>query len=317
MNNILITGGAGYIGSELVNKLLEDKKNKVTVIDKLIFNKFPLEEFKRNDNLKFIKEDVRNINFYKEHIYKNEIIIPLAALVGAPLCKKYPKETVEINYESIKSLVNCLSKEQRIIFPVTNSGYGIGKKNEMCTEESELNPISLYGKTKIDAEKIILSRENSIAFRFATVFGWSRRMRIDLLVNNFTHIAFFEKYLKLFEPHFRRNYVHILDVVDSILFAIKNFDRLKNQTYNLGFSEGNLTKEQLCKKIQTFIPDFNYEISKYGTDEDKRDYFVSNAKIEKAGFRAKRDLDFGIKELLENFKKPGFKISNNIDEVLI
>ena len=132
MNNILITGGAGYIGSELVNKLLKDKKNKVTVIDKLIFNKFPLEKFKENDNLKFIKEDVRNINFYKEHIYKNEIIIPLAALVGAPLCKKYPKETVEINYESIKSLLNCLSKEQRIIFPVTNSGYGIGKKNEMC-----------------------------------------------------------------------------------------------------------------------------------------------------------------------------------------
>ncbi len=317
MYNILITGGAGYIGSELVNKLINLKQYNLTVIDKMIFGQNSINEFLKEKKFTFINEDVRNFQAIKKFVSNSDIVIPLAALVGAPLCKKYPKETVEINYESIKNLVNSLSKEQRIIFPVTNSGYGIGKKGEMCTEESELNPISLYGRTKVDSEKMILSRENSVAFRLATVFGWSRRMRIDLLVNNFTHIAFFEKYLKLFEPHFRRNYVHILDVVDSILFAIENFDRLKNQTYNLGLSEGNLTKEQLCKKIQTFIPDFNYEISKDGTDEDKRDYFVSNAKIEKAGFKAKRNLDFGIKELLENFKKPGFKISNNIDEVLI
>jgi len=317
MINVLVTGGAGYIGSELVNKLLNLKKYKVTVVDKLIFNQSSMMEFNSNKNFLFINEDVRTYNKIKKIIEKNDIIVPLAALVGAPLCKQYPKETVEINYEAIKFLVNNVSFEQKIIYPVTNSGYGIGKKGEMCTEDSELKPISLYGKTKVDSEKVILSRENSVAFRLATVFGWSRRMRIDLLVNNFTYIAYKKKYIKLFEPHFRRNYVHVLDVVDSFIYAINNFDKIKNEVYNLGLSEANLTKEQLCKKIQEYILDFKYEVSNEGTDEDKRDYFVSNKKIESAGFKPSRSLDYGIKELINNFKTSESQIVDNISQIKI
>ena len=194
--------------------------------------------------------------------------------------------------------------------PVTNSGYGIGKKDEMCDENSPLNPISLYGQTKVNAEKIIMERENSVSFRLATVFGTSDRMRVDLLVNNFTYIAVKKKFLLLYEPHFRRNYVHLLDVVGGIKFAIKNFSDLKGNIFNLGLSEANLTKEQLCKKIQSIIDDFKFEISKDGKDEDKRDYFVSNEKIEKKGFKATHSLEEGIKEL-KNYYLKGRNIYRN------
>ncbi len=317
MIKILITGGAGYIGSELVNKLLELKQYKVTVIDKMIFGQNSLDEFKKNKNFELIYEDVRNYEKIKKHLSKNDIIIPLAALVGAPLCKKFPNETEEINLEAIKFLVKNLSQDQKIVFPVTNSGYGIGKKDEMCTENSPLNPISLYGKTKVESEKVIMSRKNSVAFRLATVFGCSKRMRVDLLVNNFTYIACKEKYIKLFEPHFRRNYIHVLDVVDSFIFAIENFDKVKNEIYNLGLTEANLTKEQLCKKIKEYVTDFVYEVSTEGTDEDKRDYFVSNEKIESTGFKPQRNLDFGIKELIKLFENPNFKITDNISNIKI
>lgn len=315
MINILITGGAGYIGSELVGKLISQKNYNVTVIDKLIFNQKSLDQFIGNKNFNFIRSDVRNKKVLKEHALKNDIIIPLAALVGAPICARFEKDAVEINYFSIKYLAEILRNEQKVIFPVTNSGYGIGKKDEMCTEESELNPLSIYGKTKVQAEKIILTRENSVAFRLATVFGWSNRMRIDLLVNNFVYLAYKKKFIKLFEPHFRRNYVHIMDVVNLILFTIKNFENLKSNTYNFGLSEGNLTKEQLCKKIQKHIVNFEYEISNEGTDEDKRDYFVSNQKIESKGFKAVNSLDYGISELINNYKLYPNKVSDNLEYV--
>lgn len=305
---ILITGGAGYIGSKLVKSLSNNKDYKVIVIDNLMFDQKFLNT---SDNVEFIKGDVRERDVYKKLINNCDAIIPLAGLVGAPFCDKYPKETEEVNYEAIKFMSENLSKNQMVLMPVTNSGYGIGKKDKFCTEESPLNPISLYGRTKVAAEKIIMERENSISFRLATVFGVSDRMRVDLLVNNFTYIAFTEKFLKLFEPHFRRNYIHLNDVVEGFVFGLKNFDLLKSEIYNLGLSEANLTKQQLCEEIQKIITDFKFEISKDGFDADKRDYFVSNEKIEKKGFKAKTLLSDGIKELVEYFSTSDFELTRN------
>ena len=305
---ILITGGAGYIGSKLVKSLSNNKEYKVIVIDNLMFNQNFLNT---SDNVEFIKGDVRERDLYKKLINDCDAIIPLAGLVGAPFCDKYPKETEEVNYEAIKFMSENLSKNQLVLMPVTNSGYGIGKKDNFCTEESPLNPISLYGRTKVAAEKIIMERENSISFRLATVFGVSERMRVDLLVNNFTYIAFTEKFIKLFEPHFRRNYIHLNDVVEGFVFGLKNFDLLKSEIYNLGLSEANLTKQQLCEEIQKIITDFKFEISKDGFDADKRDYFVSNEKIEKKGFKAKTLLSDGIKELVEYFSTSDFELTRN------
>ena len=310
--NILITGSSGYIGSKLVEKLLDKNLNKIYCIDNLMFNqKSNLENHPNNPKIDFINGDVRDINLLKPILKKVDLIIPLAALVGAPLCAKMPKETEEINFLAIKNLCKVLSKDQRVIMPVTNSGYGIGKKDEVCDEKSPLNPISLYGKTKVQAENEVMNRENSISFRLATVFGVSQRMRTDLLVNNFTYVATKEKYLKLYEPHFRRNYIHVLDVINGFNFGIDNFDKLKNNIFNLGLSEANLTKEQLCNEIKKVITDFNFEISNDGFDEDKRDYFVSNQKVEKLGFKAQVPLKKGITELFEYFKNTKNTFNNN------
>ncbi len=296
---ILISGAAGYIGSMLANELLSSE-NEITCLDNLMFNQ-KKHSLLTNKKVKFVVGDVRDKFLMKDLISKNDLIIPLAAIVGAPLCAKMPKETEEINLGSIKFLCDEVSKQQMIIMPVTNSGYGIGKKDEICDESSPLRPISLYGQTKVNAEKIIMNRENSVSFRLATVFGVSERMRVDLLVNNFTYTAVKKRYLKLYEPHFRRNYIHISDVVKGINYAINNFENLKNNIYNLGLSEANLTKEQLCKVIQNIVDGFKYEISLDGKDEDKRDYFVSNDKIEKKGFKAMFSLEKGITELKNYF----------------
>ena len=305
---IFITGGVGYIGSKLAKILSKNKEYKITILDNLMFE----QEFNFvKENVEFIKGDVREKDLYKKLINANDVIIPLAGLVGAPLCDKYPKETQEVNFEAIKYMNDNLSKDQRILMPVTNSGYGIGEKDKFCTEESPLNPISLYGRTKVAAEKVIMQRENSISFRLATVFGVSDRMRVDLLVNNFTYTAFTKKFLKLFEPHFRRNYIHLNDVVEGFVFGIKNFSSLKSEIYNLGLSEANLTKQQLCEEIQKVVTDFKFEISEDGFDADKRDYFVSNEKIEKKGFKAKTSLLDGIKELVDYFSKNELSLTRN------
>ena len=309
MEKILITGGAGYIGSMLTTKLIE-KGYKVTVIDNLQFSKNSLDHLFIYKNFKFIFGDVRDKNLIKKNVKKQNIIIPLAALVGAPLCEKYKKEAKEINFESVQYMLKIINKRQKIIFPTTNSGYGIGQKGKYCDENSPLNPISFYGKTKADAEKIVLKFKNSICFRLATIFGYSYRMRTDLLVNNFVYKALKYKKLKLYEPHFRRNYIHILDVVRAFIFAIEDFNKLKSNTYNLGLSSANLTKLMLAKKIKKQFKDLKISIIRNRKDPDQRDYFVSNQKIEKKGFKPIVSLDEGIGELLRVLRNDT-KIINN------
>ena len=309
MEKILITGGAGYIGSMLTTKLIE-KGYKVTVIDNLQFSKNSLDHLFIYKNFKFIFGDVRDKKLIKKNVKKQNIIIPLAALVGAPLCEKYKKEAKEINFESVQYMLKIINKRQKIIFPTTNSGYGIGQKGKYCDENSPLNPISFYGKTKADAEKIVLKFKNSICFRLATIFGYSYRMRTDLLVNNFVYKALKYKKLKLYEPHFRRNYIHILDVVRAFIFAIEEFNKLKSNTYNLGLSSANLTKLMLAKKIKKQFKDLKISIIRNRKDPDQRDYFVSNKKIEKKGFKPIVSLDEGIGELLRVLRNDT-KIINN------
>jgi len=310
MKKILITGGAGYIGSKLADKLLK-LNHQVTIIDSLKFSAKSLSHLFNNKNLIFIKGDVRNKKLMKKIISKNEFVIPLAALVGAPLCEKNKKEAKSVNLDSIRFLMSRITKKNKIIFLTTNSGYGIGKKNKYCDEKSDLNPISLYGRTKVDAEKIVMKYKNSIGFRLATVFGYSFRMRTDLLVNNFVFKALNEKELRLYEPHFRRNYIHIDDVVDGIIYAIDNFNRLKSNVYNLGLSSANLTKFMLAKKIKNKLNFLKIKIIKNKKDPDQRDYYVSNKKIEKKGFKAKVKIEDGIEELIKVFTHSNEKIINN------
>ncbi len=310
MTNILVTGGAGYIGSKLVTKLLNHNFS-VTVIDSLKFSSKSLNHLFNKKNFNFINGDVRNKKLMKSLIKKNEFIIPLAALVGAPLCKKNKKEAISVNLKSIKLLMRNISNKNKIVYLTTNSGYGIGKKNKYCDENSPLNPISLYGKTKVEAEKIIMSSKNSIGFRLATVFGYSYRMRTDLLVNNFVFKSVNDKKLTIFEPHFRRNFIHIDDVIEAIVYSIKNFNRLKSNVYNLGLSSANITKYELAKKIKRQLHYLKIKIIKNKKDPDQRDYYVSNRKIERKGFRARIKIEDGIRELIKVFSHSKERFINN------
>ena len=311
MKKILVTGGAGYIGSKLVTKLL-NIGYEVTVVDALKFSSKSLNHLFSNRNFHFIKGDVRNKKLMKKLVEKNELIIPLAALVGAPLCEKYKKEAISVNLNSIKFLMKLvLKRKKKVIYLTTNSGYGVGKKNKYCNENSPLKPISLYGRTKVRAEKIVMSYNNSIGFRLATVFGYSYRMRTDLLVNNFVFKSLNEKKLTLYEPHFRRNYIHVDDVVDGIVYSIKNFIHLRTNVYNLGLSSANLTKYMLAKKIKDKIKHLKIKIVQNKKDPDQRDYYVSNRKIEKKGFKAKVSIENGISELIQVFSHSKEKIINN------
>jgi nucleoside-diphosphate-sugar epimerase len=247
----------------------------------------------------------------KKLIKKNEFIIPLAALVGAPLCENNKKEAIAVNLDSIKFLIKNAKQKNKIIYLTTNSGYGVGKKNKFCDESFPLKPISLYGRTKVEAEKEVLKFKNSICFRLATVFGYSYRMRTDLLVNNFVYNSVKRKKLVLFEPHFRRNFIHVNDVVDGLLYSINNFNNLKSNVYNLGLSSANLSKLMLAKKIQKKLKNLQIKIIKNRKDPDQRDYFVSNKKIEKKGFKAKTTIETGINELIKVFSYSKEKIANN------
>ena len=310
MSRILITGGGGYIGSMLSTELIRIG-HKVTVIDLMKYKKDSLNHLFFNKNFKLIEKDVRNKKAIKDLLKKNEFIIPLAALVGAPLCEKNKKEALSVNHISIKNLVSMCSNKNKIIFLTSNSGYGVGEKNKFCDENSPLRPVSLYGRTKCDAENEVIKHKNYICFRLATVFGFSYRMRSDLLVNNFVYSALKNKKLKIYEPNFRRNFIHVADVVSGIVFAIKNFNKLKSNIYNLGLSSANISKIMLAKKIKNQLKNIKIKIVKNKKDPDKRDYFVSNKKIEKKGYKAKISLESGISELIYFFSSDNRKIINN------
>ena len=296
MTKILITGGAGYIGAVLIPKLLLDGY-EVTCVDNLMYEPTSLMMATRNKNFNLIIGDARDKELMKPLIESADIIIPLACMTGAPLCKKDQTSASTINRDAVVMCSELSSKNQLLIYPCTNSGYGIGEEGILCTEESPLRPISLYGKLKVEAEKILLDKGNAITFRLATVFGISPRPRLDLLVNDFTYRAFFDKTVVLFEADFKRNYLHIEDAADGFRFAINNPELVGN-CFNLGYSEANLSKRELCEEIKKIIPDFVYLVSEIGSDVDKRNYIVSNAKIEKAGFKATKNLATGIKELV-------------------
>lgn len=301
MKKILITGGAGYIGSLLSDSLVNLGYN-VTVIDNLFFKKNTVGHLIIKKNFNFIYGDVRDKNILKSVLSSNDIIIPLACLVGAPLCDKFPKEAVEINEKVIVETIREKSTDQIILYPNTNSGYGNTDKNIECDETMKLNPISIYGKTKCNVENELMQKENVVSFRLATVFGSSFRNRIDLLVNYFVYNALKKNQLVLYEPEFRRNYIHVRDIVNTFVFSILNFQKVKNNIFNVGLSSANLTKIDLCNRIKKYIPDFDFKISKDGTDPDKRDYFVSNKKIESMGWKPEVTLDEGIIELSQVYR---------------
>jgi nucleoside-diphosphate-sugar epimerase len=297
---ILITGGAGYIGSVLTRRLL-DEGHEVTVLDNFMYNPTSLLDCCESSRFQVVRGDCRHQDLISKLAGKADIVIPLAALVGAPLCDKDPISAKSTNLEAVRTLCHHLSPSQRLLFPVTNSGYGVGEKGKFCTEESPLRPISLYGITKVEAEKVVLERENSVAFRLATVFGTSPRMRLDLLVNDFVWRAVTDRTLVLFEGHFKRNYIHVRDVAKAFLHAMDNFESMKGQPYNVGLEDANLSKVELCQEIQKVVPDFVFLEAAIGEDIDKRDYIVSNQKILATGFTPDWDLPRGIEELVKGF----------------
>ncbi len=298
---IAVTGGAGYIGSILVPRLLEEGY-EVTVLDNLMHGQNSLLECCGNPKFDFIKGDICDESLMSELISQFDVIIPLAAIVGAPACKINPAVTALVNYDAHMNIVTKVSTSQMVLFPTTNSGYGIGEKDAYCTEESPLRPISEYGRTKVEVEKALLDKGNAITYRLATVFGMSPRMRMDLLVNDFTYRAYKDLFIILFEEHFRRNYIHIRDVAKAFIFGIENYDKMKGQPFNVGLSSANLTKRQLCEKIKEYVPEFYIHSAAVGEDPDKRDYLVSNEKIESLGWRPDHTLDTGIQELLKGYK---------------
>jgi nucleoside-diphosphate-sugar epimerase len=297
---ILITGGAGYLGSVLTPTLLQHG-HEVTVLDNFLFRQNSLADCCQYPTFNVERGDAREESIMKPLVAKADVIIPLAALVGVPICNTDQIATQTTNFEAVAMLCRLASKQQRILMPVTNSGYGIGEKGKFCTEETPLRPISSYGITKVKAEEAVLQRENSISFRLATVFGMSPRMRIDLLVNDFVYRAIYDRAVVIFEGHFKRNYIHIRDVARVFVHGLNHFESMRGRPYNVGLDDANLSKIELCEVIRKHLPKFVYLEAPVGEDPDKRDYIVSNARVLGTGYKPEWGLDRGIQELIKGF----------------
>ncbi len=301
MPKILVTGGAGYIGSVLVPALL-DSGHEVTVVDNFMYRQPSLAHIARNSNLQIVFGDVRDKSLMKTYLAQADIVIPLAAIVGAPACDKDPIAAKSINRDSVIWLFEQLSSDQQVIMPTTNSAYGSGDANNFCDENTPLNPLSLYAKDKVEVEKYLMSHAKATSFRLATVFGISPRMRLDLLVNNFTFRALVDGFIVVFEGHFKRNYIHLIDVVQAFQLAINNPNNFAGEIFNVGLSQANISKLELCQQIKEKIPSFAFLEAPLGKDPDQRNYIVSNEKIEKLGFAPKATLSQGLDELIKNLK---------------
>jgi nucleoside-diphosphate-sugar epimerase len=309
--SILVTGGAGYIGSVLVSELLA-RGYHVTVVDNFLFQQVSLAHICADSNFTLVRGDVRDESLIGSLLAKHDVIIPLAALVGAPICSRDPYTAEAVNLQAPLAMLRRMSSAQRLLMPITNSGYGIGERGKVCTENSPMRPVSLYGRLKVDLEKAVLDRGNAISFRLATVFGMSPRMRLDLLVNDFVYRAVTDRAVVLFESHFKRNYVHVRDVARAFLHGLDLFDAMKNEPYNVGLSDANLSKRELCECIQRHAPQFVFVEAPIGEDPDKRDYIVSNEKIERTGFHPIYSLDMGIVELIKGYSMIRNTIYSNV-----
>ncbi len=315
VKKILVTGGAGYIGSVLVPVLLKEGY-QVTVLDNFIYQQTSLLDVCHHKHCEIIRGDTRDESLVKRLIKDADAIFPLACLTGAPLCAKEPQAAQAVIVDAVKVILKLRGQGQSIIYPTTNSGYGVGQKGKYCSEQTPLRPVSLYGKLKVEAEDLILDAGNAMTLRLATAFGISPRMRLDLLVNDFTYRALFDRFIVLFEAHFKRNYIHVRDVAKAFIHGLNHFDKMKNEPYNVGLSDANLSKLELCQEIQKHIPELFFIESKIGRDPDKRDYIVSNEKIEKAGFKPDVSLSDGIQELIKGYqilssvKSAGSRLTN-------
>jgi nucleoside-diphosphate-sugar epimerase len=298
---VLVTGGAGYLGAILVPALVE-RGFRVTVVDSFMYAQDSLAAVCYHENFSVVRGDVRSMDTMRLLVKDADVIIPLAALVGAPLCDRDPLAATSTNKQAIVDMLGLIGPSQRVILPITNSGYGVGEAGKFCTEETPIRPVSLYGRDKVEVERTLLDRHPSaISLRLATVFGMSPRMRLDLLVNDFTYRAFTDRFVVLFESHFKRNFLHVRDVARAFIHAVDNFETMKGQVYNVGLSDANLSKLELCRQIQKHLPSFVIHESNIGKDPDRRDYIVSNEKIERTGYKPAFSLDDGIRELVKGF----------------
>lgn len=309
--NILVTGAVGYLGSIICEHLL-DAGYQVTALDNLTYGQNSLFHLCANPKFNFVMGDARDEEIMSNLVKEADVIIPLAAVVGAPACKKDPWLAKSVNYEAVQLLLRLRSPQQLIIYPTTNSGYGTQSGETYCTEDTPLEPISLYGQTKVQAELAVLEAPNTITLRLATVFGMSPRMRLDLLVNHFVYAAVTDGYLVIFEKDFKRNYIHIRDVADCMIHGIKNAEKMVGRPYNAGLDAANLSKEELALKVKEYVPNFYLHFAPIGSDPDKRNYIVSNQRLREAGFEAKRSLDEGIQELLKGYRMLGRTKFKNI-----